>query len=400
MPLPPLAASVTVTVPVTAVVPAAGLVIAGGRQRAVLGVHRDGARRGVPGERRAGLGGRRVVGEDVARAVDDLHLGLDVRVGVGRQRRRRVVAEQRRLEAGDLADDGLEVVHVIRPRLAPVAAHVAEGVVAEAPPEEALGALDDGHVGVVTHLLARGPAAERGELEELQDRQVRPRVLYHVAIVGGPVGHHLVVVAAARLGAVHRVRIRRREVDGVTPHREIRIAQLGHERHAVRVEATQPIVLGEGARNHARDALVHRVVAGAGRVGADGLHVVVRGVDAEAGVGGEPVEAVAGLQVHDAVLLEVVHQRLHRFGGGAAVPVVQVHVDLQAVHAPLTRRRPQQVLPEGGIGAVAGGGVVDAEDEARRAVHQHAVLVVVGRHAGHAIGWVRVRRGVARQVHQ
>ena len=144
-------------------------------------------------------------------------------------------------------------------------------------------------------------------------------------------------------------------------------------------------------------------------MGADGLHVVVRGVDAEAGVGGEPVEAVAGLQVHDAVLLEVVHQRLHRFGAGAAVPVVQVHVDLQAVHAALTRRRPQQILPEGGIGAVAGGGVVDAEDEARRAVHQHAVLVVVGhvhagahagRHAGHAIGRIRVRRGVARQVHQ
>ena len=382
--------------------------IAAGRHGPALVVDRDAAGRRVPGERRAGRGPGVVVGEQVPLAAHHLDLRLDVgRVGVRRHRSGRVVGEQHRLQVGDLAHDGLEIVHVALLRRTPARADRSQRVVAEAPPPETVRALDDRHEGVVAHLGARRPPSLRGELEELEHRHPRPRILHGVAGDPGAVGDRAHAIAAGGLGAEHRVGIGAEHVGRVTPQAGIGLRQQRGERHAVGIETTQPVVLREAAVPEIRPALVDRVIAGAATLRADILKVGVRAVDQERVVGRKLVEAVPGLEIHDPVLLEVRHQRVHLGSRGGAVPVVQVEVDPEAVHVALSGVGPQQVFPEDVVAAVAHAGVVHAEHEARRAPDEEAILGVDRdvhrrpRAAGdlrHAIGRVRVgdtaRRGV------
>jgi len=244
--------------------------------------------------------------------------------------------------------------------------------------------------------------------KKLLHRHVRPRVLDRVTRARRPVGDLGERVAARRLGAVHRVRVRAHDVDGVAPERQVRVAEQRRERDGGRRELPQSQRLREDAWLKPGQTFVRRIEAGEPGQRRQLLHVGVGAVDEEAPVRRVLVEAVAGLQIRDPMLLEVGHERGHRVHGRLAVPVVEVHVD---VHAAPLRRSPvadQSVFSQKvGVGAVAKPRVVDAEDEARHALEQHAVLGVDRhvhrrarrrRHLRDAIRRIVIDGAVARQV--
>ena len=225
-----------------------------GVDRAALGVHRDRAGRGIPGERRRLGRALVVVGQDVALTPGELHLGPDRGVGVAGERSGLVLRDEDLLEVAQLADHRLQIVHVRGALGTPVGADVEQCVVTEAPPEQALGAFHDGHVGVIAHFLERRPAGVVRRLEELQDGEDWPRVEDGVSRRARPVGDPVVRIATS-LRAPERVGIGAEHVGRVAPERQRRIAQERRERHAVGIQAPQPHVLVEHAVDQRRPAL-------------------------------------------------------------------------------------------------------------------------------------------------
>ena len=140
---------------------------------------------------------------------------------------------------------------------------------------------------------------------------------------------------------------------------------------------------------------------------AERADIRVRAVDGKRRIGRIFVEAVAGLQIHDTVLLQAVHQRRHRIGRRLSIVIIQVHVDVETIHPSVACRRPQRGVPECRISAVAETRIVDTQDEARHALEDEAILGVerdvhreprTARSLRHAIGGVRRHHGVRREV--